>query len=274
MRQILSTSLLSVVMLIAVLLVGACGEHRTDAGPAAKSEASELPAVRNMQASVAKAMGGEEQVTFTTSDGIVIAGTLYPAGPGSPAVLCLHQWRSERSEFAPFARKLQAAGITALTIDMRGYGGSTKTSKGATVEPGRITAADIDAAMAFLRTHKSVDAGRMGLLGASYGSSNAIIYAADHAEIRAVALLSPGLNYHKVLPTEPAVTRYGKRPLLAIAGSEDMRSVEAVARFRDIAGMSITTKLFENGGHGVELFAAHAASADMVLQFFQKNLKK
>jgi dienelactone hydrolase len=268
MRQILFTSLF-----VTMLLASACGERRSDPAPGAVAGAV-LPAAQTVRKAAAPAPGGEEQVTFTTGDGIVIAGTLYPAAAGSPAVLCLHQWRSERSEFAAFARTLQAAGITALTIDMRGYGGSTRSTGGTAVEPGRITVADIEAAVAFLRKQKSVDAARIALVGASYGSSNAIIYAADHAEIRAVALLSPGLNYHKVLPTEPAVKKYGSRPLLAIAGSEDMRSVEAVARFRDIAGSGITTKLYENGGHGVDLFRAHPASADLVLEFLQKNLRR
>jgi dienelactone hydrolase len=268
MRQILHTTLF-----LALLLASACGERRSDPAPGASAGAV-VPAVRSMQGAAVRASGAEEQVTFTTSDGIVIAGTLYPAAAGSPAVLCLHQWRSERSEFESFARSLQSAGITALTIDMRGYGGSTRSAAGSAVEPGRITGADIEAAVAFLKKHKSVDAARIGLVGASYGSSNAIIYAAEHAEIRVVALLSPGLNYHKVLPTEPAVKRYGNRPLLAIAGSEDMRSVEAVNRFREIAGSGITTKLYENGGHGVDLFRAHPASADLVREFLQKNLRR
>lgn len=268
MRQILHTSLF-----LTLLLASACSEHRSDPVPGTAAGAV-VPAARSMQGGAARASAGEEQVTFTTSDGIVIAGTLYPAVAGSPAVLCLHQWRSERSEFAAFARTLQAAGITALTIDMRGYGGSIRSTGGSAVEPGRITSADIDAAVAFLKKQKSVDAARIGLVGASYGSSNAIIYAAEHVEIRVVALLSPGLNYHKVLPTEPAVKKYGSRPLLAIAGSEDMRSVEAVNRFREIAGSGITTKLYENGGHGVDLFRAHPASADLVLEFLQKNLRR
>lgn len=215
--------------------------------------------------------GASQEVQFTTSDGIVITGTLYPAGDAAPTVLCLHQWRSDRSSFAALAKKLQSSGITVLSIDMRGYGGSTKTADGKSIRPDRKAGADIQAAMRFLREQKSVDAAHIGLIGASYGSSNAIIYAAGDPMVRAVVLLSPGLNYFNELPTEGPVKKYKGRPMLAVASSEDLRSVETVDVYR-AALPGIEVKMYESAGHGTDILDAGVGLDGVILTFLKKNL--
>jgi pimeloyl-ACP methyl ester carboxylesterase len=212
-----------------------------------------------------------ETVRFTTSDGIVIEGTMYAAGQKAPTLLCLHQWRSDRASFAALAGMLQKEGFSVLTIDMRGYGGSTKTEAGKNVRPDRKAQQDIEAAMLFLRKQSSVDAGRIGLVGASYGSSNAIIYAAQSPMIRAVVLLSPGLNYFNELPTEDAVRAYRGRPLFAVASSEDLRSVETVDRYKVLAP-DMTSRIHENAGHGTDILEAGVGLDREILSFLKKNL--
>ena len=215
--------------------------------------------------------GGTEEVRFTTADDIVITGTLYPAGDAAPAVLCLHQWRSDRGSFAALATTLQKEGMTVLAIDMRGYGGSIKTTAGKIIRPDRRAVEDIRAAMAFLRAHPKVDPARIALIGASYGSSNAIIYAADDPAVRAVVLLSPGLNYFNELPTEKPMRRYSGRPLLVAASSEDLRSVETVDAYRAIdPGMAV--QLYANAGHGTDILAAGVGLSEAVVRFLKKNL--
>lgn len=222
-------------------------------------------------ATVTALRGSSEEVRFTTADGIVITGTLYPAGNRAPAVLCLHQWRSDRRSFAALAGSLQAAGMTVLAIDMRGYGGSTKTASGRSVRPDRKAVADITAAMAFLRAHAKVDAGRIGIVGASYGSSNAIIYAAGDPAVRATVLISPGLNYFNELPTEGPVRKYKGRPLLVAASSEDLRSIETVDVYRGIdPAMEVT--IYPNAGHGTDILDAGVGLDATIVAFLKKNL--
>jgi len=215
--------------------------------------------------------GGTENVRFTTSDGVVITGTLFPAGANAPTVLCLHQWRSDRASFDELARKLQAAGYTVLTIDMRGYGGSTKTVDGKPVRTDRKAQPDVTAAISFLRAHKSVDANRIAIIGASYGSSNAIQYAARDAAIKSVVLLSPGLNYFNELPTEDAVKIWGSRPMLAVASSEDVRSVETLQAYSSIASR-VQVQQYDNAGHGTDILRAGVGLDALILDFLKKNL--
>ncbi len=220
------------------------------------------------------ATSGGERVSFTTADGVVIVGTLYLAeGTNNPAIVCLHQWRSDRSSYDAVAKTLWQEGFTVLTIDQRGYGESIRTSDGKPVRPDRRIQEDVKAAVAFVRSQKGVMKNNIGLLGASYGASNAIIFAADHPEIRAVALLSPGLNYFNVLPTLDAVRRYGERPLLAVASSEDIRSVEAVQEYAKIKTEKYESKIYENAGHGTSMFPSASDLLPRVVKFFTRNLK-
>ncbi|MBN1449068.1 MAG: alpha/beta fold hydrolase [Bacteroidetes bacterium] len=217
------------------------------------------------------ARGGGENVQFTTADGVVITGTLYAAGEAAPTVLCLHQWRSDRTSFAALAAQLQQAGMTVLAIDMRGYGGSTKTAAGKSIRPDRKAQEDIRAALQFLKKHRAVDGGRIGIIGASYGSSNALIYAAGDAGIRALILLSPGLNYFNELPTEGPLRKYKGRPLLAVASSEDLRSMETVQVYQNIAP-GILVKTYDGAGHGTDILKAGVGLEKEILAFLRKNL--
>ncbi len=261
----------TIAVLILVLFTHCQSEDRSQQQAAGSgTDSQSMAAGQVAQAAFSQQAQGED-VRFTTSDGIVIAGTMYPAGDQAPTVLCLHQWRSDRSSFTGLAGRLQAAGFTVLAIDMRGYGGSTKTEAGKRIRPDRKAQKDIDAAITFLGTQASVDAARIGIIGASYGSSNAIIYAAAHPVIKAVVLLSPGLNYFNELPTEDAVRSCKGRPVFAVASSEDLRSVETVEAYRELAP-GIETRIYEEAGHGTDIIDAKVGLGGEILSFLKKNL--
>jgi alpha-beta hydrolase superfamily lysophospholipase len=210
-------------------------------------------------------------VSFVTSDDVVIAGTLWNAGKGKPAVICLHQWRSDRSSFTNLAATLSSSGISVLTIDARGYGESKNTSTGKSVRPDRNIQMDIHAALAYLKS--TVAPGSIGLVGASYGSSNAVIFAAGSGDIKALALLSPGLNYFNALPTEGPLQELKTLPIIAIASSEDLRSVEAVKRYEELSGGNISTKIYDNIGHGTDMLDAEKEISKSLKAFFLGSLR-
>ncbi len=202
------------------------------------------------------------KVTLTSPDGARIVGSLYETFyPNSPGVLLLHQWQSDRHSYDEFAKQLQARRINVLSIDGRGFGESVETADGKTVEPSRTDEAvkgmlgDVGAAFDFLAKQKNVDPAKIGIIGASYGSSLALIYAADNPKVAAVALLSPGLNYFGNMPTEPAIKKYGDRPLFMVAAEDDKESAEAVEKLGG-AGNNVRygAKIFPSGGHGTALF--------------------
>ena len=218
-------------------------------------------AANNSANSVATTIGAQT-VAIDSPDGVKIVGTfLESAKANSPAVLLLHQWESDRHSYDDFAKRLQAKGFNVLSIDGRGFGESVKTADGKPVAPERTDAAvkgmlgDVGAAFDFLSKQKNVDPSRVGIIGASYGSSLAIIYAADNPKVKAVALLSPGLNYFGNMATEPAVRKYGDRDLFVVASKGDTESAEAAENFEKIGNTRYGFMILPVGSlHGTEMF--------------------
>ena len=227
-----------------------------------------------------------QMVKFESADKVVIIGTFYESPKAaSPAVLLLHQWGDSRKSYDEFARKLQAKGFGVLAIDGRGFGESVKTTSGETykIERGDVTRgdetvkgmkADVDNAFQFLTKQKNVDAARTGIVGASYGSSLAMIYGAENKQVKAVALLSPGLNYFGGLPIEDAVKNYGDRNLLLVAADDDQSSAETVKKLKEsVSNAKYETQIYPKGGHGTALFASKVGLEDLLEKFLTKSLR-
>jgi dienelactone hydrolase len=217
-------------------------------------------------------------VEIDSTDGTPIYGSLYAADkPNSPALLLLHQWESDRHSFDEFAARMQGKGFAVLAIDGRGFGESVHRSNGDRLSAGRTDAdvkamlGDVDAAFNYLSKQPNVDASKVGIVGASYGSSLAIIYAADHPNVAAVALLSPGLNYFGNMPTQPAVKKYGDRPLFMTAAEDDQESADTL-RALAASDAKAEQKVYSTGGHGQALF--QVGVADELEKFFTANLQK
>lgn len=234
----------------------------------------------NQPAAVETKPAAPQPVKFESAEKAEIIGTFYESPkPASPAVLLLHQFGSTRKSYDEFAKRLQAKGFGVLAIDGRGFGESTKTSDGKALAPARDAETvkamklDVDNAFRVLEIQKNVDTTRIGIVGASYGSSLAIIYAAENKNVKAVALLSPGLNYFGNLPTAPAVKNYGDRGLLLVAAEDDKESAEAVRKLKETgAGEKYETQIYERGGHGTDLFAAKVGLEDLLEKFLTKSL--
>lgn len=217
-----------------------------------------------------------QTIKFTSAENVEIVGTFYESPKAnSPAVLLLHQWGSSRKPYENFAKRLQAKGFGVLAIDGRGFGESVKTTDGKAVgtdrgdETVKGMKADVDNAFQFLTKQKNVDAQRICIVGASYGSSLAMIYAAEIKQIKAVALLSPGLNYFGNLPIEDAVKNYSERPVLMVAAEDDKESAETVKKLKQV-NEKYETQIYKKGGHGTALFAV--GLEDLLEQFLSKSL--
>lgn len=236
-----------------VIFMSACG------GPAVDNSVSKA-ANSNANANSGPTVTAAK-VTIDSADGVKIVGTYLTAPkPNSPALLLLHQWQSDRHSYDDFAKRMHDKGFAVLSIDGRGFGESTRKADGSTISAGRSDTdvkamlGDVDAAFNYLAKQQNVDAAKIGIVGASYGSSLAIIYAADHPNVAAVALLSPGLDYFGNMPTEPAVKKYGDRPLLLVAANDDSDSADAVKQLGAHGAEKYRTKIYDKGGHGTGLF--------------------
>jgi pimeloyl-ACP methyl ester carboxylesterase len=201
-------------------------------------------------------------VSINSPDGVVLVGTFFESEkPNTPALLLLHQWQSDRHSWDSFAKEMQNDGFNVLAVDGRGFGESTKRADGTVVSAERTDDAvkgmlgDVGAAFDFLSKQKNVDPNRIGIVGASYGSSLALIYAADNPKVAAVVLLSPGTNYFGNLQTEPAMAKYGSRPAFLAAAEDDPDSAKAVMILGEVAAEPRRALVVSvpKGGHGTAL---------------------
>ena len=139
-------------------------------------------------------------VTLPAPDGIQLEATYYAAAQSGPAVLLLHMCNTTRRSWDPLGPQLAAAGIHALAVDYRGFGGSggdrfdTMSPEDAQRVVSEKWPADIDAAYDFLVSQPGVDRTRVGAAGGSCGVDQAVRLARRHPEVRSLALLAGAVD--------------------------------------------------------------------------------
>jgi pimeloyl-ACP methyl ester carboxylesterase len=212
-------------------------------------------------------------VTFRTDDGVTIAATLYEGTRHpAPAVILLHMLTRSRDDWQTVATRLADAGIQALALDFRGHGGSSPAPPtGAEADWSRL-ALDVKASRAFLASRPDlVQTAQIGIAGASMGANVAIIAAAADPSIRSLALLSPSLDYRS-LRAEAPMRKYGARPALLVAGTNDayaMRSAKALAA---LGGGTREIKTLDDAGHGTNMLNHDPDLARALVDWFLRTL--
>lgn len=212
-------------------------------------------------------------VDITAADGVVLKGTLFGAPGGGPAVLLLHQCDDRRTVWDPLGPRLAAAGITALSIDYRGYGdsGGTPHEKLTTAEATAITTSswpgDIDAAFAFLMKQPRVTMERAGAAGGSCGANNAVQLARRHTNVKALALLAGGTDRAGRLFLAGAAAP----PVFAAAAADDeYGNFVQIMSWHFGASHRPESRFaqYQDGGHAAVVFRKHPELADALTSWF------
>ena len=184
--------------------------------------------------------------TIRTRDGLRLDARLFAAEP-ERIVILLHMFPADQTAWYPFARELQAQGISALTLDFRGYGVSEGEQ-----DPSEIDH-DVRAAIAFARERAYT---RIVLVGASMGGTAAIVVAADQPVDGVAALSAPsrmrGIDAKSTIGSVDV-------PLTLIAASGDLAAMNALNSFAARAGLGEDARLVVPGrAHGTELLDSAA----------------
>lgn len=208
-------------------------------------------------------------VDITGADGLILKGTLFAAPTGGPAVLLLHQCDEQRKVWDSLGTRLAGAGITALSVDYRGYGesGGTRHDKLSNEELAKQQSTtwpiDIDSAFAFLSRQPGVKMDRAGAAGGSCGVNNAVQLARRHDNVKALALLAggPDRDGRLFLETQTAP------PVFAAAAADD-KYADFVAIMSWIFGTSKRPESrlaqYPTGGHAAVIFKTHPGLADTI----------
>jgi carboxymethylenebutenolidase len=198
---------------------------------------------------------GERNVTFPGLNGVSLQGYLATprsSGP-SPAVVMIHEWWGLNHDTTVLADALAGQGFVVLAADaFRGRVAQTPADamKQLRETPGEQIAADLDAALDFLRSHPRVDADRVASVGFCFGGTQSMYMGTRNPELTGVVIFYGGG------PIQDAAQLGSMKeagPVLGIYGKEDGSiPVEQVRKFEDAMearGVENTITVYPRVGH-------------------------
>lgn len=206
-------------------------------------------------------------VTLAATDGTPLAGTLYEASsrPAS-AVVLVHMLGRSKEDWAVLAERLQDAGLTALALDLRGHGQS-----GGARDPLSPMVDDVRSAIAWLSTRANVRPGMLAVVGASLGANLAALAAAETPLARAVALVSPSLDYRGVRLDATVMRKLSGRPVWFAASTDDPYALRTL---RELAAGESGSQQRLSGAraHGTALLAADPDLSQGLVDWLRQTL--
>lgn len=241
-----------------------------------------------------------EEVTFPSSDGVLISAWFLPGGDRKAVVACGHGLFRSRREVLDRAAFFRRHGYDTLVFDFRRHG----KSGGERTTLGYEERHDFEGAVEFLR--KKRPEAPVVLYGVSMGAGAALLAARETPAVAAVVADSPFLNiehtvvHHvklifglprfpiasellwflerrggfdrKDFDLEAAARALGDRPVLVIAGAEDQRMPPELQRRVEAASKSPLSRFvsFEGAGHGAAYRAAPEDYEKEVLSFLER----
>ncbi len=226
---------------------------------------------------VAQQAPGPRVVDLTAADGTKLKASFFSAGKPAPGVLLLHQCNQQRKGWDGLATRLAAAGISVMTLDYRGYGESEGTAPKDLPQAEAVKVlnekwpGDVDVAYRYLVSQPGVDRHIVGAGGASCGVNQAIQVARRHPEVKSLVLLSGNADRE----ARAFLSASEKLPVLLSAADDNGGAVELMKWLYSLsANPGSRFAEYPNGGHGVEMFAAHKELPAMIVEWYVQTLVK
>jgi len=203
-------------------------------------------------------------VLFRSDDGRMVNAVLTEAAQRpAPAVVMVPMLGRPKEDWNGLAQRLADLGINALAIDLP----SAPPGDG---NLGRWHL-DVAGAIGFLVSRPEIRPSAIGVLGASLGANLAVLAAASDPRVRALALVSPSLDYQGVRIEGP-FRAYGARPALLAASLADPYAARSVRTLVGEAPSTHEVQWSEAKAHGTLLLAADQNLATQVVEWFRRVL--
>jgi len=218
--------------------------------------------------SAPRAEAAGRPVTLASADGVTIAGEFYEgASRPSPAVLLVHMLTRSRGEWGSLPDRLRDMGLTVLTIDLRGHG----QSSGSAQDLPAMTQ-DVRAALQWLIARPNVRPDAMAVVGASLGASLSLLASVDIPQVRAIALLSPSLDYRGVRTDVSLIKRLGSRSLWLASSAEDPLALRTMKDFAAEPSGPREQHVSTNVAHGTALLDRDADVSRSLVDWLRRTL--
>ena len=162
-----------------------------------------------------KLLPGEETVTLQTKDKLNIGASIYypveyTKNPSNdkkyPAVILIHSWLRDRSDWTPFIPALQEAGYAVIAMDLRNHGVSDSKKYWHLATTPHLTRMPYEARAAYeyITAKGFIDKTRVYAMGVSIGAIIAVKFCYEinaryrHTPLKGLVLVSPAKNYFGV----------------------------------------------------------------------------
>ena len=205
-------------------------------------------------------------VSFRAESGRTVNAILVDADQRpAPAVVLLPMLGRTKDDWQGVAQRLADANITSLAIDLPGPTLPSEAKELAGWPD------DVRAAVSFLAGRPEVRPGAIGVAGASLGASLGALAAAADPRVRALALVSPSLEYRGVR-IEMAMRQYGARPALLMASLHDPYAARSARELAKEAPGPRELRWSETTAHGTLLLAQDGELVRALVEWFQRTL--
>lgn len=215
-----------------------------------------------------------EKLKLKTSDGVEIIGDFYRVGDkDAPAAALFHMIPATKESWKELAKSLNSAGFHCLAIDLRGHGeseGGPQGFKEFSDQQHQKSIMDAEAAIGYL-FNIGIPMEKIAVAGASIGANLSLQIQAEHPEIKASVMLSPGLNY-KGIETERITKELKEKQsiFLAAGGENDDYSTETIIKLYNAArSKNKKLKMYKNAGHGTDIFKEEPLLIDEITEWLK-----
>lgn len=258
-------------LILLALCLAACSPVTSSLTPEPEAPRSAVetigPTITMQMPTATPVIAATRIVTFTTSDGVNLQGTLY--GSGTTAVILSTMGAQRQETWAPFAREIAARGYLVLTYNFRYWVSDTKMQDDLRDK----AAEDLRAAVALARGQ---GAKQIVLVGASLGAL-ASIKAAGDSQPAAVVVMAAPFGPFPALPSlqvDATDLQAIAAPKLFINTEHDEGGfTESTRKMFEVAPDPKELHLYPGKAHGTDLFATDQADdlTRRLIEFIERN---
>jgi tetratricopeptide (TPR) repeat protein len=208
---------------------------------------------------------GAELVEIPSTGGVVLEGTLRRR-EGTGAILFVPDLGGSRTVFRPYAQLLGIDGISSLTLDLRGQGGSRSDSllshEQLPLRHSRRLQDDVAAGFRFLQDALEQDPGAIVIVTTGYAAPVVEKALTGDGLAAPVAYLSPAFYPHDN-ELANSIAFHPDLPILLYYGAEDLHASRSCTYFRSAKQFNkLQAKPFKNAGRGVDILRRNPAALE------------